>query len=166
MNGCDRFVFAHNRCIYCYRREIQYPKQQAKEKKYYRIPPVSEKRKLLNKTYERKKEEKWQELIENKQNYCYFTNKLISARESIPDFHHSLGRDGDLLCDKEHMFPCYSWPHREYHDMKYEYKDLIKIAWYFDWINRIKTISPIVYHKELYKIERANNGKIPKEITV
>jgi len=156
MNGCDIKVFAKDRCIYCYRKEILYPKQKLKEKKHYKITPVSEKRKLLNNEYERKKKEKWLDLVFNKKNKCFFTDKIIDPVGPVPHFHHTLGRDGELLADMNYAFPCYFKPHREYHDLRYEYKDLEKIEWYFSWLQRMKTELPIIYHKEMRLIERAN----------
>lgn len=156
INGCQRFVFAHQRCVYCYRKEILLPKQLAKPKKIYKIKNFSSKRVLLNDEYSRKKKEKWLELIEQDKNRCFFTDTWLDPKGPIPDFHHSLGREGDLLCDKEYMFPCLFKPHRQYTDLQYTYDQLEKIDWYKPFLIRLKENYPILYEKELYRISKAN----------
>lgn len=156
INGCNSYVFAYDRCLSCYRKEILYPKQLAKPKKVYKIKNYSSKRILLNDEYNRIKKEKWLELIEQGKNICFFTNKILDAKGLIPDFHHTLGRDGDLLCDKNYIFPVLSYAHRQFHDLKHEYKELEKIDWYFPWLERMKVSYPIIYFKEMRAIEKAN----------
>jgi hypothetical protein len=56
-----------------------------------------------------------------------------------------------------YAFPCIFKTHRQYHDLQYTYEYLEKVEWYFPWLNRIKIELPIIYQKEMYKIERANN---------
>lgn len=162
-NGDGRLVFAHDLCIYCYRREILYPKQKLKEKKIYRIKPVSDKRVKLNAEYKRKKEVNNEKLKAEKRFKCFFTQKPFDKNYD-PDYHHTLGKDGDLLADMEYAFPCYFEPHREYHDLKYDKEHLDNCTWYWSWLERIKTELPIVYYKEIKKIEKANGKTIyPKE---
>lgn len=156
INHPNRKKFSHDRCLYCYRKEILYPKSLLKPKKIYKIKNVSDKRVILNKEYSRIKEEKWKELIVNKQNKCFFSDITLDPKGPIPDFHHLFGRQDDLLCDRRYMFPVLFKPHRQYTDISYEYRYLEKIDWYFTWLNRIKTELPMLYQKEMFKIERAN----------
>lgn len=161
VNGCSRKVFAHNRCIYCYRKEILYPKQLEKQRsnisKPVKIRPVSVKRQLLNKEYERKKQENNLKLIILDKFHCFFTLEPFPKGYS-PDYHHTLGRDGDLLTDMSYAFPCYFKPHREFHDLKHDYQHLYDCNWYSPWLDRMKKEYPIIYFKELRTIEKANNN--------
>jgi len=166
INGCHSFVFAKDRCVRCYRKEILYPKQKNKPKQHYKIAPVSDKRQKLNAEYERKKKQKWLELIEQKKNVCFFSNKTIDPTGPVPHFHHTLGRDGDLLSDMNYAFPCYFQPHRQYHDMQYTYDYLEKIDWYFPWLQRMKQTLPIIYYKEMKLIERANAKSTKNTTTI
>lgn len=156
INHNSRPVFAHNRCIYCYRKEILLPKQLAKPKKVYHIKNASPKRVLLNNEYTRVKREKWEQLIKEGKNKCFFSDIWLDSKGPIPDFHHVIGRDGSLLTDKQFMFPVLFNPHRNYHDLKHEYKELEKINWYFPWLERMKKEIPIIYWKEMKSIEKAN----------
>jgi hypothetical protein len=156
INGCQSYVWARDRCLKCYRKEILYPKQLAKPKKVYKIKNASPKRVLLNDEYTRIKKEKWSELISEGKNRCFFTDILLDPKGPIPDFHHVIGRDNSLLTDKQFIFPALFKPHREYHDLKHEYKELEKVDWYFPWLERMKTQIPIIYFKEMKCIERAN----------
>lgn len=160
INGDNRYVFAHQRCLSCYRKEILYPKQLLKPKKVYKIKNYSPKRVLLNDEYSRVKKEKWLELIAEGKNTCFFTGILLDPKGPIPDFHHVIGRDGSLLTDKQFMFPVLFKPHREYHDLKHEYEQLEKISWYNGWLERMKKEIPIIYYKEMNAIERANKKVI------
>ena len=166
VNGCNRYVFSHGLCIYCYRKQVLYPKQKEKNKQSVRVyNPIkknSAKRQLLNDEYSRVKKQKWDKLVEMKENRCFFTNVLLDPN-IVPDFHHALGRDGDLLTDPDYMFPTLFQPHRDFHDMHHEYDNLEKYDWYFPWLKRMKEKYPIIYFKEMNKIERAN-GKVPKRI--
>jgi len=157
-NGCHRFVFAHDLCIYCYRKEYLYPKLKSKQKKVYKIAPYSKKRIKLNAEYKRKKKEKNEKLKAEGKFKCFFTDTPF-PKNFEPDYHHTLGRDGDLLTDMDYCFPCYFQPHREYHDLEYDYKSLNQIEWYDLWLERMKIELPIIYQKEMYKIERANATK-------
>ena len=161
-NGCNRFVFAHNLCIYCYRKEILLPKQKLKPKKIYKIAPYSEKRIKLNAEYERIKQANNERLKAEGKFKCFFTNDPF-PKNYDPDYHHTIGRDGSLLTDMAYAFPCYFQPHREYHDLQYDYVSLNKIQWYDQWLERIKIDLPIVYAKEIYKINKANDKKANKK---
>ena len=158
INHPDRKIFAHKRCIYCYRKEILYPKQQAKPKKVYRIKSYSDKRIKINSTYEKKKEEKNKELIQQGKFVDFFSNDPF-PKDYKPEYHHTIGRDGDLLTDTDYMFPCYRNTHRAYHDLKHEKRYLNNVPWYWSWLERMKTEIPIIYHLEMKKIDKANYGK-------
>jgi hypothetical protein len=138
------------------------PKQKLKPKKIYKIAPYSKKRIKLNAEYERKKQANNEKLKLEGKFKCFFTGDLF-PKNYDPDYHHTLGRDGDLLSDMDYAFPCYFQPHREYHDLNYDYASLNKIEWYDTWLERIKIDLPILYHKEMYKIERANDTKTKKK---
>ena len=155
INHPARHVFAKNRCIYCYRKDILYPKQLLKEKKTYKINSFSLKRERLNLVYTIKKKEKWAELVAEGKNVCYFTNIKLDP-DILPDFHHSIGKDGDLLTDMDYAFPAIFKAHRQYHDLKYGYDDLAKVSWYKDFLERLKKNNPLLYQKELYRISKAN----------
>jgi len=161
-NGCSRFVFAHGLCLSCYKKEILYPKQKLKERKHYTIKPYSSKREKINRIYTEKKKKKWEQLIAEKKNYCYFT-KIKLDPDILPDFHHTLGRDGDLLTDMEYAFPCTFKAHREYHDLKYDYDHLERIKWYYPFLKRLEKENPILYYQEFKRIQKANGPK-PKQI--
>ena len=163
INGCNRYVFAYGVCIYCYRKARAIAQQSKPAKPRPRIARVSKKRQLLNVVYTDKKKEKWERLIAEKKNVCYFTGIEIDPRGPIPDFHHTLGRDGELLCDMTYAWPCYFTPHREFHDLKYDYDHLEGCKWYYAWLKRIEKEDPIIHQKELYKINKAN-VKVPKKI--
>lgn len=156
INHPSRKIFSSQRCLYCYRKEILYPKQLLKPKKMYKIKNYSSKRILLNDEYSRVKKDKWLELIEQGKNKCFFTDILLDPKGPIPDFHHVIGKDGSLLTDKQFIFPALFNPHRQYHDLKHEYKELEKVNWYFPWLERMKKEIPIIYYKEMRSIERAN----------
>ena len=155
INHSNRKVFSHNRCIECYRREILYPKSLLKEKKTYKIKPYSNKREILNLVYTIKKKEKCAQLVAEGKNVCYFTNVKLDP-DILPAFHHSIGKDGDLLTDMFYAFPATFKAHREYHDLKYDYDHLEKVSWYKDFLERLKKNHPLLYEKERYKIDRAN----------
>jgi len=160
INHPSRPIFSHQRCIYCYRKEILLPKQLSKQKKVYKIKNYSPKRILLNKEYDRKKKEKWNQLILEKKNRCFFTDTWLDPNGPVPDFHHTIGRTGDLLCDMNYAFPCLFKPHRQYTDLQYTYDQLEKIDWYKPFLNRLKETYPLLYQKELYRIEKANKKVI------
>ena len=158
INGDNRYVFAYQRCLSCYRKEILYPKQLLKPKKVYKIKNASPKRVLLNNEYTRIKKEKWLELIAEGKNTCFFTGIWLDPKGPIPDFHHLFGKDGDLLCDKNNIFPVIFKYHREYHDLQRDYENLAREdkLWYSYFLERIKITQPLLYHKEMYLIQRAN----------
>ena len=158
INHSDKKIFAHQRCLYCYRKEILYPKQLAKPKKIYKIKNYSPKRVLLNDEYSRVKKEKWLQFIKEGNNKCFFTDIWLDPKGPIPDFHHLFGKDGDLLCDVNNMFPVLFKFHREYHDLQRDYENLAKEdkLWYSNFLIRIKMSHPLLYHKEIYLIQKAN----------
>ena len=155
INHPNRHIFAKMRCIQCYRKEILLPKQLAKPKKIYKIKNYSSKRVILNDEYTRKKKEKWNQLVSEGKNRCYFTNILMDP-DVLPPFHHSIGKDGDLLCDMKYAFPCYFKPHRQYHDLQYTYDQLEQIDWYKSFLQRLEKDNPILYYQEMKRIEKAN----------
>ena len=157
INHPNRKIFAKQRCIYCYKKEILLPKQLAKPKKVYKIKNYSPKRVLLNNEYTRKKKEKWLQLISEKKNRCFFTDVWLDPTGPIPDFHHTIGREGSALCDMNYAFPCLFKPHRQYTDLQYTYDQLEKIDWYKPFLMRLKENYPILYEKEIYRINKANN---------
>jgi hypothetical protein len=155
INHSNRRVFSHGLCITCYKRDVLYPKYKLKEKKTYAIKSYSLKRERLNLVYTIKKKEKWAQLVSEGKNVCYFTNVKLDP-EVLPDFHHSIGRDGDLLTDMDYAFPATFKAHRDYHDLKYDYEHLEKIPWYKDFLLRLKKNNPLLYEKEMYRIRKAN----------
>lgn len=169
INGCNRFVFAKDRCIYCYRKEILYPKQKLKEKKVYRINKVSPKRAILIDEYSRKKKERWKQLIAEGKNRCFFSDIKLDP-EIIPDFHHLFEKENDHLIDMDNTYPCLFKYHREYHDLKRDYEYLAREdkLWYSYFLERIKISYPILYHKEMYLINKANakTTKKPTDYTL
>jgi len=128
----------------------------------YKIASYSKKRIKLNEEYYRKKKENNEKLKSEGKFKCFFTNDPF-PKNFEPDYHHTLGRDGDLLSDMNYAFPCYFQPHREYHDLKYDYASLNKIKWYDEWLERIRIDLPILYAKEIYKIKRANGEETIKK---
>ena len=165
INHSSCYVFAKGFCVQCYRQYYLYPKQKEKQKKIYKIKPYSKKRKILNIEYSRKKKEKWNQLIHEGKNKCYFTNVILDPNGPIPDFHHTLGRDGDLLCDMNYAFSCLFKPHRQYHDLQYTYDQLEQIDWYKSFLQRLEKENPILYHKEQMKIQKANT-KVPRYVKI
>ncbi len=159
INHSSRRVFSHNRCIYCYRKEILYPKQLLKTKKVYKIKNSSPKRLLLINEYSRKKKEKWIQLINEKKNKCFFSDIIITPDPNVvPDFHHLFEKENNHLIDMENTYPCIFKYHREYHDLLRDYENLAREdkLWYSYFLERIKISYPLLYQKEIYLIQRAN----------
>lgn len=112
-----------------------------------RIKPVSGKRKKLNEKYKIVCEE----IKSNPKNHrCFFCDWGVDPR--FVDVHHKMGRDGDLMVDKNNLVLAHRGCHLHYHQLKVKY--LLECKWYREFLNRIRISDPEVYQKELRRLEK------------
>lgn len=115
---------------------------------------ISKKQEVKNELYKMAKIEKKQELIAKCEWVGFFSNKSIPL-SILPGFHHKLGRDGDLMTDKDNIEPIQNNTyHNDYHHRSIEY--LLKQGWYIDFLDRCELFNPNVYNLELKRINKAN----------
>jgi hypothetical protein len=158
INGDGRYIYAHKRCLSCYKREILYPKQKAKQK-------LSDKKVSLNKQYDEKRKIFIEELKLSDKNgklYCIFCGKVITEE---PSLHHGLGRDDDVMLDDRFWFVSHNYCHvSQYHSIS-----CFDISWWNGYIDRLKTLLPSVseillkleynrMNKALYEQEKRNTN--------
>jgi len=79
--------------------------------------------------------------------FCIFCGKEIIE---IPSLHHYDGRDGSNLLDAK------KWllSHNKCHVDGYHSREWRKLSWWYDYLERIKIPYPLLYLKELKKMEK------------
>jgi len=112
------------------------------------LKKISDKRRAQNSEYHKIVREFHLNHIDNPYN-CLFCNKRLGNEF---DLHHGSGeRENSHLVDKRLLFPV----HRQCHD-DYHTKAFSKLAWYPDYIDRIKNVEE-VYAVEKRKMQRSEN---------
>ena len=101
--------------------------------------------------YKQVKEIRKEELVSQNRWICLFCGKELPQR---PIWHHTRGRDGDLLFQGRFLYPA----HFKCHISQYHQLPINKIPWWSDYIERIKMWDPELYKKELIKMDKANEN--------
>jgi hypothetical protein len=146
--GCDNFVFSHGFCQrHSYLRTdekyLQRVSEQRSRKKWYKIPPVSEKRSQELKTYSSLCKQMDKEAKANGSYVCFFCGELIEGRA---DHHHLDGKENSRLTDSDMIVLAHRDCHRQYHDLP-----VAKIKWYLGFLDRLKKKDPALFWKEAHK---------------
>lgn len=153
--GCDRDVFSHNFCQWhqSARTDKKWLKSLLKQRKTTnKIKPVSSKQRSKLIKYDKAKKEKEIRLKENNQWFCIFCGEYFNGDDK-PDWHHTAGRDGDLVFDDKYIFPAHTYCHIIiYHWGSYDL--LSSQKWYNDFLQRLKEIDIKLYNKELKKKDK------------
>jgi hypothetical protein len=121
-------------------------------KKRARIKPISETMKFGVAEYNRTKARKRKDMIKGGYFRCFFSNTKLDV-DGVEEWHHALGRTGDLLWEYKNIFPAIRRYHRDYHDLPIE--QLMKLTWYRDFVRRLKAKNHKVYNKELNRMLKA-----------
>jgi 5-methylcytosine-specific restriction endonuclease McrA len=74
---------------------------------------------------------------------CFFCGKPIKGR---PDHHHALGREGELLTDKENILISHPLCHQQYHDLP-----IRKQPWRDIFLKNLREKNLRLYFKEREK---------------
>ena len=162
--GCNNPVFSHGYCkLHQHKRTdkkaIESREKLKNKKKGYntqkpkkrpRINPVSKKRQRQNNLYVIGRNEFIKEKKKAGEYFCMFCGKGFGNEE--PEVHHIIGRDDDLLLNRDYWVLAHHKCHVEdYHGLT----PACKIDWWKDYLERIKQISPKVYLVDKEKYERS-----------
>jgi len=115
-----------------------------------KIRPKSKKRIKEDIVYKNVKTEKQAELEAEGKYVCVFCGEPFTCK---PDWHHVLGRDGNLMVDKKHLFPA----HYTCHILKYHGSPISKLKkepWWNRYLQWCKEFDYELYQKELRKLDR------------
>lgn len=157
--GCNMDVFSHDYCKWhqSMRNDKKWLKSLEKQRKNTskqpKIKQVSDKQSRKLRKYEWGKKEKEKYLKEANQWRCIFCDEPFSDDDS-PDWHHILGRDGDLVSDMRYIYPA----HTHCHIVIYHWGDYALLSsqrWYQGFLERLKDIDIKLYNKELRKKDKA-----------
>lgn len=162
IKGCSNPVFGGGVCKYhqytrhmkggdLFKRAKKKPVEPRSPAKGTPIPKESKKRKEEHKYYKEVKQEIRQELEAIKAYNCFFCGQPMGTEFG---FHHLMGRDGTWYLDKKYMVPA----HNDCHVFKYHsftVEQLLKEAWYSDFLSRLKSLDPKLWEKEMKKQYKA-----------
>lgn len=135
IKNCENYLFAKGLCKFHYR--IAHSKS---------IEKRSNKRIIQEIEYKESQSNRKLELILLKKWVCIFCGQDFNTCI----WHHSRGRDGDLLCEGKYLYPSHSLCHSNYHDLSIE-----RLSWWNDYMERIKEWDPELYQKELIKVNKS-----------
>lgn len=155
--GCSQAVFSNNYCrMHQYlRKDKKWLKTLLKQHKKgnTKIKHVSDKQSKKLQKYEQGKREKEKQLKQDNQWRCIFCGEPFDDSTN-PDWHHLMGRDGDLVFDMRYIFPAHTHCHIViYHWGSYEL--LSSQRWYDGFLDRLKVIDEKLYNKEIRKRDKS-----------
>ena len=150
IDGCNNPAFSHGLCQYHCRSQYKPLRRTPLKKGDTCIARRTKKRQYEEGTlYQKAKKERKVELMRLGRWICLFCGKELPQR---PTWHHTKGRDGDLLFESKFLYPA----HFKCHVSQYHQLPIIKILWWNEYVERIKIWDPELYKKELIKIDKAN----------
>jgi len=153
--NCNNDVFSHDYCKWhqTSRTDERWLKQSKKKQKQCFIKPIADKQRQKLKIYEHGKRDKEKQLKASSQWNCIFCGDSFHD-DDRPDWHHLLGRDGDLVSDMRYIFPAHTHCHIViYHWGSYEL--LSSQRWYGKFLERLKMIDVKLYNKELRRKDKS-----------
>ena len=128
------------------------PKKGTRSPERKRLPNMSIKQSLQYLKYNEVKAQKKADMIAGKYYNCFFSGQKLDPDFNY-EFHHALGKVGDLMTSYRNIFPCIRKYHTEYHSLSAD--KLMKTSWYPDFVKRIKKMNHRVYNKELDRLLKA-----------
>ena len=149
-DGCDKIVHWAGFCRYHYATKQLAPKNNEKPPQRPQLAHRTKKRTAQEATYSTNRKtfiEAERDQHPQGKIFCIFCDKEIIGE---PSLHHAFGRDADLILDEAFWFLTHHKCHMDYHSMSYN-----DIPWWNNYMFRIKNINPVVYQKELIRIEKA-----------
>jgi len=151
IKGCTNITFSKDKCLYHYRMGLKPLRRTPLKHGDTRIAKRSKKRQYEEDIlYKEAKRIRKRELILLNRWFCLFCGKKLPQ---CPTWHHTRGRDGELLIKKEFLYPA----HFKCHVTQYHQLPISKIPWWNNYVKRIKVWDPELYKKELIKIDKAND---------
>lgn len=150
MENCNNPIFSKGKCLYHRRMDYKPLRRTPIKKGDTRIARRSKKRQYEEDVlYEEAKKVRKRDLILSNGWICLFCGKELPQR---PTWHHTKGRDGDLLFEKEFLYPT----HFKCHVSQYHQLSIKRIPWWNRYMEWIIIWDPELYKKELIKIDKAN----------
>jgi len=151
--NCNKYpVFSHKYCKYCQylRTDKKKPHKIISKKKP--IKHTSNKRSDETELYNHAKIEVREELILKGEWTCFFNGKDLPL--DFWEFHHLLGKEGELLYTKSNIRPAIRSYHTQYHHL--DIQRLLDTDWYVPFIFKISDKYPEVFQIEARRIMKAN----------
>lgn len=145
VEGCPYNVFSNGYCrnhVYIYYNS----KSMHQGIKNNAINPQSVKRIEVNRLYFALCKALKEQMIRDGKFSCIFCGEKL---ESDCDWHHTNGRDGDMILAKHYLKPSHRLCHTKYHSSNYT--QLEKEKWFMAFLWRLKEIDEALYDKEINK---------------
>jgi hypothetical protein len=148
IEGCNNFIYTHGYCKY--HSHLYYnsncDKVVRNSTKYKQIPKQSLKRIEINKLYFQLCKQLKEHAVKTNTFYCIFCGEKLTEEN---DWHHTNGRDGDMILAKHYLKPAHRLCHTKYHS--WTVSQLEQEVWYKAFLYRLKLIDEKLYDKEINK---------------
>lgn len=118
---------------------------------------MAKKRGSETREYEKVKAQKKDDLIQEGEFKCFFSDNDLDPEIEWP-WHHLLGRRGSLLYQYDNFFPCIHEYHMQYHEM--DVARLMETDWYKPFLGRLQAGHSEAWLREGNRLRRAGYSDV------